>query len=282
MILLADSGSTKTEWMCVSSETIRFTTIGLNPYFADEDTICMELREKMPQSLKAEQVEKVFFYGSGCGSAESKNVVRKGLQRVFTKSEITVETDLVGAAIACYGAGQGVVAILGTGMNIGYWNGKTVETPLPSLGYVLGDAGSGAVIGRRLLRAIYEQRVSQEIIDSFREEYHLGVPELLNRVYKQPRANRFLAQFVPFVVKYRNEPAIQELLQTSYREFAEFYVKPVVQIYNVNEISIVGSLSVVFQEEITQNLREVGVDLQKTIANPLDEIGRNFEQRKAL
>lgn len=282
MILLADSGSTKTEWLCVSSKKIRFTTMGLNPYFTDEDTICEELREKMPEALNAEQVEKIFFYGSGCGSAESKNIVRKGLQRFFTKAEIIVETDLVGAAIACYGTGQGIVAILGTGMNIGYWNGKIVETPLPSLGYVIGDAGSGAVIGRRLLRAIYEQRVSQEIIDSFREEYHLGVPELLNRVYKQPRANRFLAQFVPFVVKYRNEPAIQELLQTSYREFAEFYVKPVVQIYNVNEISIVGSLSVVFQEEITQNLREVGVDLQKTIANPLDEIGRNFEQRKAL
>ena len=278
MILLADSGSTKTEWLCVSSKKIRFTTMGLNPYFADEDTICGELREKMPKALNADQVEKIFFYGSGCGSAESKNIVRKGLHRVFAKSEIIVETDLVGAAIACYGSEQGVVAILGTGMNIGYWNGKTVETPLPSLGYVLGDAGSGAVIGRRLLRAIYEQRVSQEIIDSFREEYHLGVPELLNRVYKQPRANRFLAQFVPFVVKYRNEPAIQELLQTSYREFAEFYVKPVVQIYNVNEISIVGSLSVVFQEEITQNLRDIGIDLRKTIGSPLDEICRNLNK----
>ena len=278
MILLADSGSTKTEWLCVSSKKIRFTTMGLNPYFTDEDTICEELREKMPEALNAEQVEKIFFYGSGCGSAESKNIVRKGLQRFFTKAEIIVETDLVGASIACYGTGQGVVAILGTGMNIGYWNGKTVETPLPSLGYVIGDAGSGAVIGRRLLRAIYEQRVSQEIIDSFREEYHLGVPELLNRVYKQPRANRFLAQFVPFVVKYRNEPAIQELLQTSYREFAEFYVKPVVQIYNVNEISIVGSLSVVFQEEIMQNMRAIGIELRKTIGSPLDEICRNLNK----
>ena len=278
MILLADSGSTKTEWLCVSSKKIRFTTMGLNPYFTDEDTICEELREKMPEALNAEQVEKIFFYGSGCGSAESKNIVCKGLQRFFTKAEIIVETDLVGAAIACYGSEQGIVAILGTGMNIGYWNGKIVETPLPSLGYVIGDAGSGAVIGRRLLRAIYEQRVSQEIIDSFREEYHLGVPELLNRVYKQPRANRFLAQFVPFVVKYRNEPAIQELLQTSYREFAEFYVKPVVQIYNVNEISIVGSLSVVFQEEITQNLRDIGIDLRKTIGSPLDEICRNLNK----
>ena len=104
----------------------------------------------------------------------------------------------------------------------------------------------------------------------------------MSRVYKQPRPNTFLAQFVPFAAKYRNEAAIQELLQTSYREFSDFYVKPVAKKYDVKEISIVGSLSVVFKEEIMQNLREVGVDLQKTIANPLDEIGSNFEQRKAL
>ena len=167
MILLADSGSTKTEWLCVSSETIRFTTIGLNPYFSDKKTISRELQTKAPKSIYAEQVEKIFFYGSGCSSADSKNIVREGLLDVFPEAEIIVETDLVGAAIACYGVTSGVVAILGTGMNIGYWNGKSMETPLPSLGYVLGDSGSGAVIGRILLRTIYEQRASKNIIDSF-------------------------------------------------------------------------------------------------------------------
>lgn len=280
MILLADSGSTKTDWACVDAQqTFHFQTIGLNPYFVTEEQICDEISRNFLQCTMHNAqfamdnaymaVSKIYFYGSGCGRAESKQVIENALRKLFSRAEIIVDSDLKGAAIACYGNGKGIVAILGTGMNIGFWDGKTLQTPMPSLGYIFGDAGSGAVLGRKLIKAVFEKQLSEVLIEKFQNTYHVSLPEMLDRVYKQPRPNAYLAGFAPFYAENVKNQEIQTILHESYREFAEVYAKPIADKYGVGEISFVGSIANVFSEILAEELTAFGLKIHAIITAPI-------------
>lgn len=273
MILVADSGSTKTNWACLAdNRSFHFNTIGMNPYFVTEEIVRNEIQNNFPAEVSTSAVSKIYFYGSGCGRLESQMTIKNALSTIFSEAEIIVDSDLVGAAIACYGEGSGVVAILGTGMNIGYWDGSKLETPMPSLGYIFGDAGSGAVLGRKLIQAVFEKRFSQNLIDAFQQKYHLELSELLDKVYKQPRPNTFLASFVPFLSGNIENEEIKNLLHDAYCEFAKVYAKPISEKYNTSSISFVGSLSQVFQEIISSELANFGLNVKNIVSSPLQNI----------
>lgn len=277
MILLADSGSTKTAWVCCDKSTsVSFQTIGLNPYFVSSDVMKHEILSNIPKQISIDSIQRVYFYGSGCGRADIRKQMQETLNGVFLQASVVVETDLYGAAIACYGNQKGVVAILGTGMNVGYWDGKTLETPLPSLGYIFGDAGSGAVLGRNLIKSVFERRLPQNIIDDFMKKYTLTVAEVLERVYKQPRPNTFLATFAPFYSEHIYSNEIQCLLHESYAEFARYYAKPVTERYGVHEISFVGSLAHVFSDILKAELEVYGIEIKTIIASPLMEMEKQI------
>ena len=279
MILVADSGSTKTNWACIDkTRSIHFNTIGLNPYFVTEEIVKTEIQSNFPKEISTDGISEIYFYGSGCGRAESQQTIKHALQAIFTNAKIVVDSDLVGAAIACYGREKGIVAILGTGMNIGYWDGISLETPMPSLGYIFGDAGSGAVLGKKLIQAVFEKRVSQLIIDAFQHKYHLQVSELLDKVYKQPRPNAYLASFVPFLSENVANEEIQRILHDSYAEFAMVYVKPISETYLSKQISFVGSLSVVFKTFLMDELSNIGVKTKDFVSSPLEKIEIFFEK----
>ena len=277
MILLADSGSTKTDWACIddAQQMFHFQTIGLNPYFVTEEQICDEITRNFSQctmhnaQCTMDSVSKIYFYGSGCGRAESKQLIENALRKLFSHAEIIVDSDLKGAAIACYGNTKGIVAILGTGMNIGFWDGKDLQTPMPSLGYIFGDAGSGAVLGRKLIKAVFEKRLSDSLIKKFQNTYHVSLPNLLDRVYKQPRPNTYLAGFAPFYAENLGNQEIQTILHEAYREFAEVYAKPIAEKYGVGEISFVGSIANVFSEILAEELAVFGLKIHAIITAPI-------------
>lgn len=278
MILVADSGSTKTNWACIDkTQSIHFNTIGMNPYFVTEEQVKSEIQDNFPKTVSPSEITALYFYGSGCGREESQMIIKNMLQSIFPKAKITVDSDLVGAAIACYGREKGIVAILGTGMNIGYWDGEKLETPMPSLGYIFGDAGSGAVLGRKLIQSVFEKRFSQALVDKFQQKYHLQLPELLDKVYKQPRPNAYLASFVPFLTENLDNGEIQKMLHDAYKEFANVYAKPIAQMYSVTKISFVGSISVVFQNILRDELAQIGVENTFVLASPLQKIEKFME-----
>ena len=273
MILVADSGSTKTNWSCFDNkQTVYFNTIGMNPYFVTEEQVKSEIQDNFPKNISPSEITAIYFYGSGCGREESQMTIKNILQSIFPNAKITVESDLLGAAIACYGRDKGIVSILGTGMNIGYWDGQKLETPMPSLGYIFGDAGSGAVLGRKLIQSVFEKRFSQTLINKFQQKYHLQLTELLDKVYKQPRPNAYLASFVPFLSENAENEEVQKMLHDAYKEFAIVYVKPIAQKFSSKKISFVGSLSVVFREVLTEELSQIGVEAVDFFASPLKNI----------
>lgn len=282
MILIADSGSTKTDWSCINAqEIVRFKTIGLNPYFVSSEQIEQEVSHSIPQTIDKESITEIHFFGSGCGRMESKEIVIKALQSIFTKASISVESDLFGAGLACYGIREaGIIAILGTGMNIGFWQGpSTLQTPIPSLGFILGDAGSGASLGKRLVKAIFEEQVSPQIIEKFQDTYHLSVPELLDKLYKQPRANAFLASFVPFLAENRDDVQLQNIVNDAFDEFTNVYASRFSQ---SNRISFVGSIAKVFETNLTNSLLKKGFEISKIVDAPIALLEDRFMQQKGL
>lgn len=277
MILIADSGSTKTDW-CLSDEgeEFYFQTIGLNPYFLDKQSSLESIRMNFPSQKERETVSTIYFYGSGCGREKSQNCIKELLSCVFPQASISVESDLIGAAIACFGKNKGIVAILGTGMNIGFWNGSSIKTPIPSLGYILGDAGSGAVMGRKLISAIFENRLSQNIRQNFFTLYRTNSDEVLDKVYKQPRANAYLASFVPFIVKHKDDTEIRIIIKETFSDFAKYYAQPISNLYAVDTIHIVGSIAIVFEDILKQCLEEEALHLGSIIKKPLEAMKRHI------
>lgn len=278
MKLLADSGSTKTDWACLTGEeTLHFSTIGMNPYFVTAAQIEAELRAHFPKNVETTSVTEIYFYGSGCGRDESKQLIENALRAFFPQASIVVESDLVGAAVACYGKDPGLVAILGTGMNVGYWNGQTLETPLPSLGYVLGDEGSGADLGKRLVRGVFEKRLPSSLIDAFFAAYPITLQELLDNVYKQPRPNAFLAKFAPFIVSHKNETAVQRIINDAFSELFTYYIAPLMKTYQTQKISFVGSIARVLDEYLVLKAQEENCNLGVIISKPLDVLEIKIE-----
>lgn len=271
MKIVADSGSTKTDWACLTDKEIfHFGTIGMNPYFVTTEQIVAELSIHFPKNREVVSVSEVHFYGSGCGRDESKQVVEKALRSFFPNASISVESDLVGAAIACYGTEAGLVAILGTGMNVGYWNGKTLETPLPSLGFILGDEASGADLGKRLVRGVFEKRLPQSLIDTFFAAYPISLQEILDRVYKQSSPNAFLAQFAPFVIAHKNERAMQEIIDETFSDLFTYYINPLMKMYKTQKISFVGSIAKALSDYLVVKTQKENCSLGLIISRPLD------------
>ncbi len=278
MILIADSGSTKTDWSCINGqEIIRFKTIGLNPYFVSSEQVEQEVSKNIPQNIDIDAIIEVHFFGSGCGRVESKSTIRKGLQLIFKNAKIAVESDLFGAGFACYGPREaGIIAILGTGMNIGFWQGPaSLQTPLPSLGFILGDAGSGASLGKRLLKAIFEEQLSPYIIEKFQNTYSLTVSDLLEKLYKQPRANAFLASFVPFLSENQDDEQLQGIVNDAFDEFTNVYAS---RFPMSKTISFVGSIAKVFERNLKYCLSKKEFEISQIVDAPITLLEKRFMQ----
>ena len=244
MILLADSGSTKTEWKIIRGDLPEESifTGGINPYFLSENGIYQLLEKELsPHYRKA--FKKVYFYGTGCNSETKNNVVRNALSRFVAADEIFIGSDLLGAARSLCQDQPGIACIMGTGSNSCYFDGRTIVSNVSPLGYILGDEGGGAVIGRKLLSAVLKKQVPQSIINIFFNTYKITPAEIMERVYMKPFPNRFLGQFTRFISDNIQIPELREIINKS---FDEFIVRNILQYPEARSLPVHFTGSVAF------------------------------------
>lgn len=273
MILIADSGATKTDWRLVySRQDIRpFQTDGLNPYFVDSLHINDEVEKELVPFIDSKSVKEIFFYGAGCSSAEKCMIVEDGLIPLFPDARIKVENDLLGAARALCGHHEGISCILGTGSNSCFFDGKIITENVPSLGYLLGDEGSGAYIGKRLLKEILTYVAPSEIRELFVNKFNYNRVDILTHIYQRPFPNRFLASFTRFISDNIGHPYMQEIVKDSFRNFFD---SQVLKYANCREVQIccTGSVAFYFAEILKEIAREKELEIKKIVKSPIDGI----------
>ena len=276
MILIADSGSTKTDWCLCNQGTIlcNIQTQGINPYHQSEEAIEAVLREELlPQltqhsAFNIQNTIDIVFYGSGCANENACNRIKKAIHKVLETKDITVHSDLLGAARALCGHEEGIACVLGTGSNSCLYNGKEITANTPPLGYILGDEGSSAVLGRRLVGDCLKNQLPEAIRDEFLTEYGLTQEIILEKVYRQPLANRFLASLTPFLSKHREVPEVHNLLVES---FVAFFVRNVKQYRRPwLPIHFVGSIANAFAPELKEAAESLGMELGTIMRSPME------------
>ena len=276
MILIADSGSTKTDWCLCKKGTVlcNIQTQGINPYHQSEEAIEAVLREELlPQltqhsAFNIQNTIDIVFYGSGCANENACNRIKKAIHKVLETKDITVHSDLLGAARALCGHEEGIACVLGTGSNSCLYNGKEITANTPPLGYILGDEGSSAVLGRRLVGDCLKNQLPEAIRDEFLTEYGLTQEIILEKVYRQPLANRFLASLTPFLSKHREVPEVHNLLVES---FVAFFVRNVKQYRRPwLPIHFVGSIANAFAPELKEAAESLGMELGTIMRSPME------------
>ena len=220
MILVADSGSTKSEWKVLKGDIAEESVFssGINPFFLTSEDIYLLFKKEL-DNFSGYQFDIIYFYGTGCNSEEKNNTVKNSLSRFFSCNKILIGTDLLGAARSLCQSSPGIACIMGTGSNSCYYDGRLIVSNVAPLGYILGDEGGGAVIGRKLISAVLKKQVPQPVIDLFIDTYKITSSEILESVYMKPFPNRFLGQFAKFVSSNIQIPELQEIVITSFEEF---------------------------------------------------------------
>lgn len=268
MILIADSGSTKTDW-CLAEDGIvlqRIITQGINPFHQDEDTIHHILIDELLPALNDVDIDQLVFYGSGC-RAEKISVIERLVSETFPKSNVEIQGDLIAAARALLGRSAGIACILGTGSNSCLYNGEKVVKNTPPLGYILGDEGSGAVLGRLFVNALYKGRLSRTIEEAFVQEMHIPLSVLINKVYGEPLANRFLASMSMFIHRHLDDPQIRNIVIDNFRAFFRINVVP----YGADaQVGAIGSVAYYYQKELVEAGRVEGFDVANIQRSPMD------------
>ncbi|MDM8004025.1 MAG: ATPase, partial [Bacteroidota bacterium] len=220
MILIADSGSTKTEWREVKDGRAgrSYISTGINPFFVTGDEIIRLFGKELPE-LKDAGVQRIFFYGTGVSNASKAGIVRGALSSFFGTDELFIGSDLLGAARSLCQNEPGIACIIGTGSNSCYYNGREIVANVSPLGYILGDEGGGAVIGRKLVAGILKKQLPGIVIENFFKAYPYTPAEILDNVYNMPFPNRFLGQFTRFISDNIHVPELQAMITSSFDEF---------------------------------------------------------------
>jgi glucosamine kinase len=220
-ILIADSGATKCEWCFIDNNNRKkqFSTQGISPYFLNTAEIETLLRLELLPGLRKSVPNQVFYYGTGCKNPENVKSIKKAISRVFREAKVEVATDLMGAARALCGDNKGIVSILGTGSNSCYFDGKKIKKNSPGLGYVLGDEGSGAYLGKKVLQYYLYNTFDEELRYKFDLKYNTNDVAILDQIYKHPLPNKYLAGFTLFLVENRGHYMIENIIEDGLNDF---------------------------------------------------------------
>ncbi len=270
MFIVADSGSTKTIWALVENgKTIQtFKTKGLNPYFVNSGEIFKTLTLEFPPDKIQNKVHHVYFYGAGCSSDNMKQIIFNGLKKYFINSEIEINTDLLGAARALFKKEKGIAAIIGTGSNTGAYNGRAIVQSIKSLGYALGDEGSGAHLGKLLITDYLHDDLPQGLQEKFETEYALSKDDIIYSIYKKPFPSKFMASFATFLNDNKNHPHIKNLINKSLQQLFEKYICRYPNYKNLN-LGFVGSVAYYIQPELEAMAKYYGIKITQVIKEPL-------------
>lgn len=284
MILIADSGSTKTDWAIVTSgqEPVVINTQGINPVHQSREEIVRILREefgtKMTEDPDVRRLKSsniltpqfpyaVYFYGSGV-RPEMEPLMTSLLRETFPQADVVeAHSDLLGAARALCGRNCGIASILGTGANSCLYDGDKIVQHTPALGYIIGDEGSGAALGKRFVHDLYGGVLSEEIKTAFEAETKLSLPEIINRVYRQPLANRFLASLSVFIQDHIGDAGVHKVVVDNFIDFLDYHIAP----YQRQDlpVSFIGSVAFHYQEQLREAAERLGYTIGTVYGSPL-------------
>ncbi len=277
-ILVADSGSSKTDWILFhgNGNKTYFSTNGLNPYFQDEVALVHEINE-LSEHLKNIRIDALYFYGAGVRNDSQKLVLKSVLSKSFKFDKIIIDTDLKGAAIACFGKEKGIVCILGTGSNAGLFDGVEIIKTSPSLGFVLGDEGSGSYFGKQLLNDYYYQKMPKEIQKVLREEYDLTLQNILDRVYKESKPNQFISSLLKGLQVYKDHPYVEKLFKKGFEVFVDKQLAYFKESKTL-PVGFAGSIAFNYQSILREVLDERSINLHKIIQQPIEELAEFYSR----
>lgn len=270
MILIADSGSTKTHWCIADNSTAikHIYTKGINPFYQTEEEIRQEIELNLIPELAGFSINQIYFYGAGCSFPEKKLLVHNALGHFFKDTMIEVQSDLLAAARSLFGKEEGIACILGTGSNSCYYNGTEIIDNVSPLGFILGDEGSGAVLGKTLVADCLKNQLPAELKTKFLTQYNITAAEILENVYKKPFPNRFLATFSKFLYENIDNPAIHQIV---YNSFSAFVKRNLLQ-YKVESTNVrcIGSVGYYFKDILMEVAKEYNITIDQVMQSPME------------
>ena len=268
MIIIADSGSTKTDWYVKDkNETSRIVSKGINPFFQSEEEISNLIRSELLPELTTNTLNALYFYGAGC-LPEKIATIQKSIAQCLDVTTLSVNSDMLGAARGLCGKEPGIVGILGTGSNSCYYDGDEIVDNVLPLGFILGDEGSGAVLGKLFVGDVLKNQMPPELKEKFLQYFDLTPAAIIERVYRQPFPNRFLAGIVPFIAQNVEIPEVRTLVLNSFKSFLR---RNVMQYdYKNNKVHFVGSVAHHFRELLEEAAHETEIQLGNIAISPME------------
>ncbi|HET8572775.1 MAG TPA: N-acetylglucosamine kinase [Edaphocola sp.] len=270
-ILIADSGSTKTDWCLIQSGKCRQRTKtgGMNPLLQTKEQVSKVLESELSIDEPYEAVGQVVFYGAGVKDAAAQEELRSVLSVHFKAAAIDIHSDLLAAARATCGYEKGVACILGTGSNSGYYNGKIIKHQNPSLGYIIGDEGGGAFLGKRVLQYYFYRTFDEELTGAFQQKYGDDLSSVLRKVYQEPFANRYLATFVQFLKEHRGHYMVENIIEDAFIDFHQRHILKYRESWNY-PVHFCGAVAYEFKDVIESLHEQYGLETGNIVKAPMD------------
>ncbi len=270
-MLIADSGATKCEWCLLNgSERSAILTTGINPYFLSGKQIVALLKKELLPSLPS-PVKQIYFYGTGLGNENNKKTIQSVLASLFPKATLSIETDILAAARAACGSAKGVVSILGTGSNSCSYNGKKIVKNIAGIGYILGDEGSGAYLGKKVVQHYLYNTFDEDLRARFDAMFTTTAKEILEAVYSQPLPNRYLASFTLFLAQNRGHYMVENILEDGLNDFFFQHLCKFTESWKM-PVHFVGSVAFGFQDVLKELCKSYQFELGNVIKNPMDNL----------
>ncbi|GAB7257490.1 N-acetylglucosamine kinase [uncultured Polaribacter sp.] len=274
MILIADGGSTKADWIALNTnkkEEFRVRTLGLNPVVVEEEELHNRIINMFQLINIKDDVTEIHFYGAGCGTAKPTAVLKKVLETIFVNAKVFIAEDMLAAVYAATGKEPAIVCILGTGSNSCYFDGEHMEMVVPSLGYILMDEASGNYFGKKLIIDYYYKKMPKKIASKFENEFNLDADFIKNNIYKEANPNMYLASFAKFMFDFKDEKYIKRLIKKGFQEFFKYRILP----YNKDEstkIYFIGSIAHYFSDILEKVAGKYNLKITGVIQRPIDNL----------
>lgn len=275
MILIADSGSTKTDWVILDKKkgtSLKFETLGLNPDVLTEKELHKRVNDSSDLMKFKNDIKEIYFYGAGCSTSEPIKKISRVFNNNFINAESNIYEDILAAVYATTPNTAGIICILGTGSNSCYYDGKKAESLAASIGYTIMDEASGNYFGKKLLRDYFYNQMPTEISAEFENQFNLDVDTIKRKLYQEPNPNMYLASFAKFMLAYKDNPYMYKMIKDGFEEFFKYNISPYVKDEHTIPLHFVGSIAFYFRDILEIVAKENKLEIHTAIRKPIDNL----------
>jgi N-acetylglucosamine kinase-like BadF-type ATPase len=274
MILIADGGSTKADWIALDAskkEIFRVRTLGLNPAVVPQDELNNRIVNMFQLINIKDEVEEIHFYGAGCGTPKPVAILKEVMESIFINAKISIAEDMLAAVYAASGKAPAIVCILGTGSNSCYFDGEKMHMKVASLGYSLMDEASGNYFGKQLVRDFYYGKMPKRISEEFEKQFNLDADFIKFNLYRQPNPNMYLATFAKFMFEFKDDKYVKKIIKKGFQEFFKYRILPY-QATEETPIYFIGSIAFYFRDILEKVAKKNGLQITDIIQRPIDNL----------